>query len=529
MADVLLLLEQGVGLRPHLVDGTTGELLCQSSVQPPLDWQRYAELCREVARRGCPEFLDEEDPLLVLAVPFAHAEGESCVAIGTFLQHTLRRDEELDRAANRLGISAGRSRHWAKAQAPWSPENLRRAAELTLAQWRSLGHIRRLERETQQLSDHLAATYEEISLLHRLNNNLKISRRDEDLAALALEWLGEVLPAETLAVYFFPLADEGDNLTHRARTRPVVITPGHLGLSEEDLQRLVQRLGEEQSHQPVVVNPPISEQADWPCPQVRQLIAVPLAEGDNLFGWLLAINHVHQRQFGTVEASLLSSVAAILGIHSGNIELYRQQSELLAGVVRALTSAIDAKDPYTCGHSDRVARIAVRLAQELGCGPDELNTIYLSGLLHDIGKIGTNDAVLRKPGKLTESEYEHIKQHVEIGHRILYDLRKLGEVLPVVLHHHESWDGQGYPRRLAAEHIPFSARIVSVADAYDAMASNRPYRTGLPDERIDEVFRAGAGKQWDPSVIAAFFRARSDLREIVRRSPEKMEISLPSG
>ena len=159
------------------------------------------------------------------------------------------------------------------------------------------------------------------------------------------------------------------------------------------------------------------------------------------------MNHVEGDEFGTVEASLLNSVAAILGIHSGNIELYRQQSELLAGVVRALTSAIDAKDPYTCGHSDRVARVAVRLAQELGCDASTLNTIYLSGLLHDIGKIGIDDSVLRKPGKLTDAEYEHIKRHVEIGHQILRDLKKLDDVLPVVLHHHESWDGAGYPEQ----------------------------------------------------------------------------------
>ena len=101
---------------------------------------------------------------------------------------------------------------------------------------------------------------------------------------------------------------------------------------------------------------------------------------------------------------------------------------MLAGIVRALTSAIDAKDPYTCGHSDRVARIAVRLAEELGCDAKTLNTLYLAGLLHDIGKIGVNDSVLRKAGTLSSEEYEHIKQHVDIGHRILHDLAKLEDV-----------------------------------------------------------------------------------------------------
>ena len=141
----------------------------------------------------------------------------------------------------------------------------------------------------------------------------------------------------------------------------------------------------------------------------------------------------------------------MLGIHSGNIDLYRQQAELLAGVVRAMTSAIDAKDPYTRGHSDRVARVAVRLAQELGCDAETLHTIYFSGLLHDIGKIGINDEVLRKPGKLSDDEFEHIKTHVEIGYRILVDLRKMSHMLPVVLHHHESWDGKGYPHGLAGD------------------------------------------------------------------------------
>ena len=236
--------------------------------------------------------------------------------------------------------------------------------------------------------------------------------------------------------------------------------------------------------------------------------------GDKLLGHLAALNHVDDLEFGTVEASLLNSVAAILSIHSSNIELYRQQRELLEGIIRALISSIDAKDPYTCGHSDRVARISVRLAQQLKCEPSLVEAIYLSGLLHDIGKIGIDDAVLRKPGKLTDEEYEHIKTHVTVGHRILRDLRKLDEVLPVVLHHHESWDGKGYPRRLGPEEMPLSARIVAVADAYDAMASNRPYRQGMPMEKIESIFRSGAGQQWDPAIVEALMDALDDIQQI---------------
>ena len=266
--------------------------------------------------------------------------------------------------------------------------------------------------------------------------------------------------------------------------------------------------------------------ADWQFPAIRQLIVVPLVEGSKVFGWLAAFNHAQDHELGTVEASLLTSVAAILGIHSGNADLYREQADFFAGVVRALTSAIDAKDPYTCGHSNRVARVSVRLAQEMGLPADQVNTIYLSGLLHDIGKIGIDDTVLRKPGPLTPEEYEHIKKHAEIGHRILADLKQLDEVLPVVLHHHEQWDGRGYPHKLAGEAIPLLARICAVADAFDAMGSDRPYRKGMPEQQLDGILRSGAGQQWDAQVIDAFFRARADIREISRRERETLALDV---
>jgi hypothetical protein len=509
--EVTSLLERGFGTRFTLVDASNGQLIYRAPQQLGIDWSGRAELCREVAQRNQAEFLDDEDPLVVFALPLVCPDQNTCVAVGTFVARALRPQEDLSQAARHLGVTADEAADWAARQTPWAPMTLKRVGELALAEWNAKLRITRLEEETQKLSTHLATTYEEISLLHRLTHNLRISRSDEDLGRIALQWLQEVLPARSVVIRLLPLGKVGEQLTHQTRTSPVLLTAG-TPVDSQRLAALLEHISGLAGHQPLVVNPPVTERDDWPFPEVRQLIGVPLAESDNLFGWLVAMNHVDGGQFGTVEASLLGSVGAILGIHSGNIELYRQQSELLAGVVRALTSAIDAKDPYTRGHSDRVARIAVRLAQELGYDAKTFNTIYLSGLLHDIGKIGINDAVLRKPGKLTESEYEHIKQHVEIGHRILVDLKKLDDVLPVVLHHHESWDGQGYPGRLALEGIPQQARIVAVADAYDAMGSDRPYRKGLPDAKIDEIFHAGAGKQWDPQVVEAFFRARDDLR-----------------
>jgi HD-GYP domain-containing protein (c-di-GMP phosphodiesterase class II) len=522
------LLRRTFGVDFTMLDGESGELLEPAEDQPGVDWHARAEMCREVFRRHQPEFLDVEDPLITLAIPLEGPQGVSRVMAAVFLTRPLKPGEKLPAAAKALGIEPQEAAQWAEGRVPWAAEQLERVAQLALEQIDGWQRIEDLEQEATKLSDNLASTYEEISLLYRLTQNLKISKGDVDLGNIALEWLQEVIPAEGLALQLVPVAADAKSLTPEVRTEPTLLTYGECPIDSAQFTRLAEHLRLASATRPAVVNPPATAGPDWPCPDVRQLIAVQLAEGENLFGFLAAFNHRGGGEFGTIEASLLSSVAAILGIHSGNIELYRQQAETLAGIVRALTSAIDAKDPYTCGHSDRVARVAVRLAAELGCDAKALNTIYLSGLLHDIGKIGIDDSVLRKPGKLSDEEYEYIKRHVVIGHRILMDLKKLDDVLPVVLYHHESWDGSGYPHKLPEGKIPLPARIVAVADAFDAMGSDRPYRRGMPDEKIDEIFRAGAGKQWDPEVIDAFFRARDDVREIVREKEHEVQVQRPT-
>ncbi len=382
-----------------------------------------------------------------------------------------------------------------------------------LAERRRRGEMRR---EIDELSAHLAATYEELSLLYGLTQKLRISASIEELGTKALEWLAEAISAEGFLLQLMPLASQAKESAAHSTPETKFLKFGHCPFDPVQFPELLERLNLLDCPRPVVINPASHSQGfdDWPFAGMRQAVVVPLMEGENLIGWLATFNHDKNREFGSSEASLLSSVAAILGIHAGNIELYRQQAEFLAGVVRALTSAIDAKDPYTCGHSDRVARVAVKLADRLGCDGQELETIYLSGLLHDIGKIGIDDQVLRKPGKLTEAEYEHIKMHADIGYRILKDLKQLGQVLPAVRHHHEAWNGSGYPLGLSGEEIPLYARIVAVADAFDAMSSDRPYRKGMPDDKLDSIFIAGTGKQWDADVVEAFFAVREEIRRI---------------
>jgi putative nucleotidyltransferase with HDIG domain len=385
--------------------------------------------------------------------------------------------------------------------------------------------MRQTQRELDDLSSSLANAQEELSLLYGLTQKLKISASIEELGQKALEWLAEAVSAEGFLLELLPPPKRDGDVGPTAR-EPIFLKFGHCPVDRSQFSRLIAGLDFGPHAQPLFVNADGQTFQEWPLEKVRQAVIVPLTHGDNFFGWLAAINQGEKGEFGASEASLLACVAAILGTHAGNIELYRLQAEFLAGVVRAMSSSIDAKDPYTCGHSDRVARIAMLLARKLGCSDRDLETIYLSGLLHDIGKIGIDDQVLRKAGKLTQAEYEHIKMHAEIGYRILKDLKQLDQILPVVRHHHESWDGSGYPFGLVGEEIPLFARIVAVADSCDAMSSDRPYRRGMSDDRLDTILREGAGSQWDPRVIDAFFAAREEIRGIGRAQNEQPVVEL---
>lgn len=498
--------------------GETGELLAKPE-EPSIDWEQFGILCRVVATRGQPEIIWEEPPLTALAVPFL-AGDEWHVAAAVFMTASLPPQDSLKLQAERLATNTASLHRWAARQRVWDPQILLQVAQACREHFLTLHRIKDLESQADEMSMHLAGVYEEISLLHRLTRNLRLSKTDEELAKIAIDWLMEVVPAQGIGLVLLPVDSTDENYIGKVRTQNVLLKAGDLPLTDEQFCSLMEHWNVRKAIDPLVRN--FSDPFTFEGFTIRNVIAVPVTEGENLLGYLAAFNHRQGHQFGSMEANLLHSVATIIGVHSANLELYRQQSMLLAGVIRALTSAIDAKDPYTCGHSDRVARIAVRLAQEMGYPPEMLSRVYLAGLLHDIGKIGVNDAVLQKPGKLTDEEFDHIKTHVEKGHRILSGLKQLDDILPAVLHHHESWDGTGYPHKLAGEAIPPIARIVAVADAYDAMASNRPYRSRMPNEKIDEIIRKGAGRQWDPQVVEAFFRARDDLRQIADEKDLKL-------
>jgi HD-GYP domain-containing protein (c-di-GMP phosphodiesterase class II) len=211
-----------------------------------------------------------------------------------------------------------------------------------------------------------------------------------------------------------------------------------------------------------------------------------------------------------VDAKLLTSIANESAIYLENATLFADVHDLMMGLLHSLTSAVDAKDAYTCGHSERVALLSRHLAGAAGLSDQQVERIYMAALLHDVGKIGVPESVLQKTGRLTAEEFEQMKKHPQIGARILADVKQLEDIVPGVLHHHERYDGKGYPAGLSGREIPLMGRIICLADCFDAMTSNRTYRTAMPIEVALMEIRRCAGTQFDPALAEEFVKISPD-------------------
>lgn len=244
----------------------------------------------------------------------------------------------------------------------------------------------------------------------------------------------------------------------------------------------------------------------------QQVLAQPLARNIARRGALLAGGKQGpDPAVNSWDIQLFEAASGFIASYLENVALYDDQHRLFLGTLQALTSAIDAKDRYTCGHSERVAHVSAQLARQLGMGEEQVERIRIAGLVHDVGKIGVPESVLTKQGKLTDAEFDAIKRHPAIGHGILRDIPQLADILPGVLHHHERWDGRGYPSGLCAQGIPLQARIIAVADTFDAMSSTRSYRPAMSRDQTLAEIRRCSGSQFDPALVPEFLKL--DLAE----------------
>jgi HD-GYP domain-containing protein (c-di-GMP phosphodiesterase class II) len=240
------------------------------------------------------------------------------------------------------------------------------------------------------------------------------------------------------------------------------------------------------------------------------LIAVPLMAGSRDIG----IVTIYLRECTHVSSDVLaivSIVASVTATAIQNSQLVSQMETNYFSTVEALATAIEAKDLYTRGHSKRVTQFAIVLAERFGVSRTDIRNLQYGATLHDVGKIGIDEKILNKPGKLTSDEFEHIKQHPVIGFHIIERVDFLQGARPVVRNHHERFDGTGYPDGLKEEEIPFLARIAALADFYDALTSDRPYRPAFSFERTVEFIKEGIGTQFDPVVAKEFLDMSAHL------------------
>jgi putative nucleotidyltransferase with HDIG domain len=247
--------------------------------------------------------------------------------------------------------------------------------------------------------------------------------------------------------------------------------------------------------------------------EVRTLLSVPLRRGGQILGVLNAYSNRVRRAFLPREEKALMVLGDRAATSLENALLFSDLQNTFADTIESLALALEAKDAYTHGHSENVTRLCKSAAKAMGLDESFCATLHQAGILHDIGKIGISSAILNKASRLTDEEYEIIKTHPRMGQRILKPIKFLDQVVPIVYHHHERWDGTGYPDGLQGTEIPLGSRLMLVADTYDAMTSNRAYRKGMPhDTTVAELVRC-AGTQFDPDCVEAFLKAHEDPAE----------------
>jgi HD-GYP domain-containing protein (c-di-GMP phosphodiesterase class II) len=386
-------------------------------------------------------------------------------------------------------------------------EDLRAFGEILSRQAEALTSEALARRDIEDLSSQLAQAYEQFHVLYRASADMTLSRKPVLLfERICQELLGATV-VESFAAVLLPAGD--------APSPPTVVVAGPLDVPRADLVRLYEQARSlPPSVGPAVVLNDLTSRPEltWADAWLSQLVLFPLSRNDRAFGGIMAINRRDGLGFGSEEIQFINAMAERSSAFLENVRLYDDLEQLFMGMLHALVSSIDAKDPYTCGHSQRVAWLSRHIAGLAGIAEAESQRVYLSGLLHDIGKIGVSEAVLRKTGLLTPDEYEEMKRHPEIGANILQGVRQVDDVIPGVLHHHDRFDGKGYPFSLRGEEIPLLGRIVALADSFDAITSNRTYREAQSIAAATTEIRRCSGTQFDP-ILADLF-VQQDLDEI---------------
>jgi len=368
------------------------------------------------------------------------------------------------------------------------------AKKIDLDQW--LDKLKRIKEKAQRLA-----------LLSQLSQILNSTLDHKEIRRRAMEAATRLMKAEAGSLLL--MSEEKDQLYFEVA----------LGDREEDMKMIFLNLGEgiagwvAQHGKSLIVNSPerdrrffkgVDERTAF---KTRNIICVPVRVKEKIVGVLEAVNKQDGGKFDKEDLSLLTSLADQVAVALDNSRLYQELEEMFFQTADSLADAIEKRDPYTGGHTQRVTLYSQAIAKYLPLEPLERKWLKITSVLHDIGKIGIEDYILKKPERLSPQEFEVIKCHSEIGAKIVEHIRQLKEIIPGVRYHHEQVNGKGYPDGLMGEDIPSLARIIAVADTYDAMTTDRPYRKAMGKEAAVEELKRCSGTQLDKEVVEAFIQA----------------------
>jgi HD-GYP domain-containing protein (c-di-GMP phosphodiesterase class II) len=347
---------------------------------------------------------------------------------------------------------------------------------------------------------------ERLALLSRLGQILNSTLDPKEVRRRAMEAATQLMGAEVGSLLL--IDKEKDQLYFEVA----------LGNKEKTIKTMTLHMGEgiagwvAQNGDPLIINTPekdarffkgADEKTEF---KTRNIICVPVKVKEKAIGVLEAMNK-KGGGFDEEDLSLFTSLSDQVAIALDNARLYQELEEMFFQTAESLSDAIEKRDPYTGGHTQRVTAYCLATAKYLPIEPTEVKWLKISSVLHDIGKIGIDDQILRKPDRLNSEELNEIKRHTSMGAEIIDHIKQLRNIIPGVKYHHEQIDGTGYPEGLRGDKIPMIAKIVSVADTFDAMTTDRPYREALGKEMAVNELKRCSGTQFDQKVVEAFIRA----------------------
>ena len=412
----------------------------------------------------------------------------------------------------------------ARLEAERLPDPDEASRQATMLSWVVADHatVAKQRGELRELSDQLTENYEELSLLYRLSCGMTLDQPADLFLRGACNQLQEVSGLDWLSLHLSDEIERLNDLLGRSYWAGFSGSTEQLDAAGQQLMRRADLAGE-----PLIIDD--TRQLGKSVASITaNLLIVPLVRDGQTLGVILGGPRGDGQPLDSTDSKLCASMGNSLAIFLENHMLYGDAQSLFTGTLHALTSAIDAKDSYTFGHSARVALLSAMLAEAAGHPREFVERIELAAQVHDVGKIGVPEAVLCKPGRLTDDEFEIIKTHPTIGANILRDIRQMADLIPGVLYHHEHWSGRGYPAGLAGRDIPIFGRIIGLCDAFDAMSSNRTYRAALDHEVVLREIRQCAGRQFDPDLAQIFVKLDfTPFFEMLRRHHDQLSDDAP--